>query len=77
MQCYRLMEIDMSDQLLRFPEVIALVKKSRGTIYVDMKRGDFPMSISIGRRAVAWKRTELETWLSARPQSSAAHPPGA
>jgi prophage regulatory protein len=59
----------MSDQLLRFPEVMELVKKSRGAIYVDMKRGDFPISISIGRRAVAWKRSDIEAWLSTRPQS--------
>ena len=77
MQCCRLMETDMSDQLLRLPEVIALVKKSRGTIYVDMKRGDFPQSISIGRRAVAWKRTDLEVWLDTRPPSIAAYQPGA
>jgi prophage regulatory protein len=71
------METDMSDQLLRLPEVIALVRKSRGTIYVDMKRGDFPQSISIGRRAVAWKRADLEFWLDTRPPSTAAYQPGA
>jgi prophage regulatory protein len=59
----------MNDQLLRLPEVITLVKKSRGTIYVDMKRGDFPRSINIGRRAVAWRRSEIEDWLLTRPQS--------
>ena len=63
----------MSEQLLRLPEVINLVKKSRATIYMDMRRGDFPQSISIGRRAVAWKRTELEVWLDNRPQSTAAY----
>ena len=63
----------MSEQLLRLPEVIDLVKKSRATIYMDMRRGDFPQSISIGRRAVAWRRTELEVWLDNRPQSTAAY----
>jgi prophage regulatory protein len=58
----------MSEQLLRLPEVIDLVKKSRATIYLDMRRGDFPQSISIGRRAVAWRRTDLDMWLDARPQ---------
>jgi prophage regulatory protein len=62
------MEKDMSDYLLRLPEVIELVKKSRATIYMDMKRGDFPQSISIGRRAVAWKRADLDAWLDTRPQ---------
>ena len=67
----------MSDQLLRLTEVIDLVKKSRATIYMDMKRGDFPQSISIGRRAVAWKRSDLDEWLDSRPQSTAAHQAGA
>ena len=58
----------MSEQLLRLPEVIDLVRKSRATIYTDMKRGDFPQSISIGRRAVAWRRTDLDKWLNTRPQ---------
>lgn len=58
----------MSEQLLRLPEVIDLVKKSRATIYMDMRRGDFPQSISIGRRAVAWRRTDLDMWLDTRPQ---------
>jgi len=58
----------MSEQLLRLPEVIDLVKKSRATIYMDMRRGDFPQSISIGRRAVAWRRTDLDMWLNSRPQ---------
>ena len=60
----------MSEQLLRLPEVIDLVKKSRATIYMDMRRGDFPQSISIGRRAVAWRRTDLDVWLDTRPQFS-------
>ena len=58
----------MSEQLLRLPEVIDWVKKSRATIYMDMRRGDFPQSISIGRRAVAWRRTDLDKWLNTRPQ---------
>jgi prophage regulatory protein len=66
----------MSEKLLRLPEVIELVKKSRATIYMDMRRGDFPQSISIGRRAVAWRRTELEFWLDTRPQSTAAYQSG-
>ena len=60
----------MSEQLLRLPEVIELVKKSRATIYMDIKRGDFPQSINIGRRAVAWRRTEIDVWLNTRPQTT-------
>jgi prophage regulatory protein len=58
----------MSEQILRLPEVIGLVKKSRATIYTDMKRGDFPHPISIGRRAVAWRRTDIDAWMDTRQQ---------
>lgn len=60
----------MSEELLRLPEVVKLVKKSRATIYMDMKTGDFPLSINIGRRAVAWKRTDIDMWLNTRVQTT-------
>lgn len=60
----------MSEQLLRLPEVIDLVKKSRATIYRDIKRGEFPQSINIGRRAVAWRLSDLDMWLDTRPQTT-------
>jgi prophage regulatory protein len=62
------MEIDMSEELLRLPEVAKLVKKSRATIYTDMRRGDFPLPISLGRRAMAWRRSDLDVWLNTRQQ---------
>jgi len=62
------MEIDMSEELLRLPEVAKLVKKSRATIYTDMRRGDFPKPISIGRRAMAWRLTDIDAWLNTRLQ---------
>lgn len=58
----------MSEQILRLSEVIKLVKKSRATIYTDMKRGDFPHPISIGRRAVAWRRADIDVWFDTRQQ---------
>ena len=58
----------MSEELLRLPEVAKLVKKSRATIYTDMRRGDFPLPISLGRRAMAWRRSDLDVWLNTRQQ---------
>ena len=56
----------MSEELLRLPEVVKLVKKSRATIYLDMKTGDFPKPISIGRRAMAWRLSDIDVWLNTR-----------
>lgn len=61
--------MDLSNQLLRLREVIVIVKKSRATIYCELKAGLFPSPIRIGKRAVAWKRGDIEGWLNSRPST--------
>ena len=57
--------------LFRRRQVEELVQLSRSTIYAAVKAGTFPPSIRIGARAVAWKTSELESWLEARPLAGA------
>ena len=59
----------MTDQLLRLPEVIASVKKSRASIYNAVRLGDFPSPIRIGIRSVAWRRSDIDQWLQTRPSA--------
>ena len=56
----------MLDSLLRRPDVEAITGLSRSSIYAAMSRGDFPRPVSIGKRAVAWPRTVIESWVEAR-----------
>ena len=53
--------------LLRMPEVIALVRLSRSSIYAMVCQGIFPVPVRIGRRAVAWRLRDIQEWLESRP----------
>lgn len=57
--------------LARRRQVEQLVQLSRSTIYAAVKAGTFPAPVRIGARAVAWRVSEIEQWLEARPLVSA------
>lgn len=57
------------DQLLRRPAVEAMVGLRRSAIYERVAEGSFPAPLKIGRRAVAWRRSEVEAWLESRPRT--------
>ena len=44
---------------------------SRSTIYRMMNNGEFPRPVVLGRRAVGWRATDVETWIKQR--EGAAH----
>ena len=56
----------MSDKLHRRPAVEEITGLSRSTIYALMDDGEFPRPVRIGRRAVAWRDSDLSTWLASR-----------
>lgn len=57
--------------LARRRQVEHLVQLSRSTIYAAVKAGTFPAPVRIGARAVAWRVSEVEQWLEARPLARA------
>ena len=42
----------------------------RSTLYGWIKKGLFPPPIRIGPRRVAWRETEVDAWIAARPVAS-------
>jgi prophage regulatory protein len=56
----------MPQDLLRLPQVIQRTGLSRSSIYAAVKRGEFPKSIQLGPRAVAWPSGEIDAWVQAR-----------
>lgn len=56
--------------LARRRQVEQLVQLSRSTIYANVKAGTFPAPIRISARAVAWRLSDVEAWLEARPLAS-------
>ena len=59
----------MLEKHYRRPEVEALTGLSRSTIYELMDRGEFPRPVLIGRRAVAWRESDLAKWQAARAET--------
>lgn len=59
-------------KILRRPAVEAMTGLSRSTLYQMMAEGRFPKPLRIGKRAVGWPETAIETWLKARRSTDAA-----
>jgi prophage regulatory protein len=55
--------------LVRLPAVLALVGLSRTQIYRLMSAGQFPTSVRISARSVAWRAAEVVAWIETRPSS--------
>ncbi|MFT0172092.1 helix-turn-helix transcriptional regulator [Paraburkholderia mimosarum] len=56
----------MSERILRLPDVMATVGVKKTTIYGWVKRGDFPLPVRLGARAVGWRERDLDDWLAKR-----------
>ena len=53
-----------TQELYRKPLVLKITGLSHSTLYHLMKEGRFPSQIKIGVRAVAWRKTDIESWLN-------------
>lgn len=51
-------------RLIRLNEVMNLTALSRSAIYRKMKTGEFPQSVNIGDRAVAWVEQDIKEWIA-------------
>ena len=56
----------MKNNLIRLNDVIARTGLSRSSIYKKIQNRDFPDSISIGVRAVAWVESDIYEWIDER-----------
>jgi prophage regulatory protein len=53
-------------QFLRLTEVSKKVGLTRSTIYKSMNEGNFPKSIKLGARSVAWLASDVDGWMQQR-----------
>jgi len=49
--------------ILRLPDVRQLTGLKRSTIYERMTNGSFPRAVSLGTRAIGWRRGDIRAWL--------------
>jgi prophage regulatory protein len=52
----------------RLPVVMARTGRSRASIYLDMKKGNFPQCFKVGIRAVGWLSSDIDAWIESRAQ---------
>lgn len=55
-------------QLERLPKVMERTSLSRAHVYALMQRGEFPKPRKVGKRAVAWRSDEVDSWIEGRPE---------
>ncbi|GAL18509.1 hypothetical protein JCM19235_1932 [Vibrio maritimus] len=53
-------------KLYRMADVLEITGLCRATIYNLMDKDDFPKSIKLGQRAIAWKADEVHQWIDSR-----------
>ncbi|ATM79267.1 AlpA family transcriptional regulator [Serratia fonticola] len=51
-------------RLIRLPDVMMITGLKRSTVYNKMKSGEFPKSVSIGERSIAWVESEINSWVA-------------
>ncbi|MCL7939152.1 AlpA family transcriptional regulator [Halomonas sp. ATCH28] len=56
--------------LIKRREVLARTALANSTLYRLMGAGEFPQSIQIGPRAVAWVEEEVDAWIEARIEAA-------
>ena len=52
---------------IRMAMVIRMTGLGRSTIYRLMAEDKFPSPVRLAKRAIAWRRTDLERWSEGRP----------
>ncbi|EPE3040412.1 AlpA family transcriptional regulator [Vibrio cholerae] len=56
-------------RFLKLKEVMEKTALSRSAIYRKMNEGEFPESVNLGERAIAWVESEVDEWMAERLQT--------
>lgn len=57
--------------LLRRPDVEEITGLSKSGLYKLIGEGRFPAPRRVGSRAVAWRRDDVDAWITSRPPTVA------
>ncbi len=58
-------------RILRLPEVLDRVGKSKASVYRDEATGRFPKRLALGANSVGWLESEIDAWIEARAAARA------
>lgn len=54
------------ERLLRRGDVENLIGLRRSKLYEMVRAGEFPAPVKLSSRAVAWRASEVQSWIKAR-----------
>lgn len=57
------------ERLLRVDNVAYLTGLGKTTIYTKVQGGTFPAPVQLHGNCVAWRETEVDAWIAARPSA--------
>ena len=52
--------------ILRMKDLLHRLRLSRGTINDKVAKGEFPLPINLGPRAVGWLESDIQKWIESR-----------
>ena len=58
-----------NETLQRKPVVLSRTGLANSTLYYFISEGNFPKPVKLGKRTVAWKKSEIDKWIDSREQS--------
>ena len=53
-------------QILGLHEVESAVNLKKSSLYAMIQRGEFPAQVSLGKRKVGWRSTDVAEWIESR-----------
>ena len=61
----------MAERFLSIRSVVAWTTLSRSEIYRRIKAGAFPEQVKLGLRRVAWRQSEIDSWIQTQCRAGA------
>lgn len=58
-----------NETLQRKPIVLSRTGLANSTLYYFISEGTFPKPVKLGKRTVAWKKSEIDEWIDSREYS--------
>ena len=58
--------MNMTNRILRLPDVLDLTGLARSTIYAKIAAGQFPKPFKLGQRAVGWLEADVDSWIETK-----------
>jgi prophage regulatory protein len=59
----------MNSEFIRLPQVLHLTGLKRTSIYKLMKNNAFPQPILFGARRIAWRHSDIQSWIESKIQA--------